>query len=115
VIEQEPGSASLIMIHQFVKLLAGFSVVGKKPEGSKEVRAEALAAQVEHGFVYIFNDGQNNAWINPMLDEYEQFPGGKFMDQVDAGSGAFGELTFTSSRTGCISRANGMHIGYKPR
>ena len=60
---------------------------------SKEVRAEPFAAQIQGGNVYLIA----GPWHREYLDELEQFPRGKFRDQVDASTGAFNRLVGGSS------------------
>jgi predicted phage terminase large subunit-like protein len=56
--------------------------------GSKEVRAEPFAAQVQGGNVSTVA----GIWQADLLDEMQSFPNGKYRDQVDACSGAFNRL-----------------------
>ena len=56
--------------------------------GSKEARAEPYAAQVQGGQVSLVA----GAWNRAFLEEHEQFPFGKYKDQVDATAGAFNKL-----------------------
>ena len=70
-----------------------FRVSADKVTGSKEVRAEPYAAQVQGGNVAIVAGD----WNRGFLDEHEQFPAGRRKDQVDASAGAFNKLT-TGSR-----------------
>ena len=67
---------------------AGYKVFADKVTGSKEVRAEPFAAQVQGGNVWLIA----GPWQPQYLDELEQFPSGKFRDQVDASTGAFNRL-----------------------
>ena len=56
--------------------------------GSKEVRADPFAAQVQGGNVKLVAGDGHYAF----LDELESFPSGKYRDQTDAASGAFNRL-----------------------
>jgi predicted phage terminase large subunit-like protein len=87
-VEQEPGSAGKESAENTICNLAGYTVFADKVTGSKEVRAEPFAAQVQGGNVYLLA-GQ---WHREYLGELEQFPSGKFRDQVDASTGAFNRL-----------------------
>jgi predicted phage terminase large subunit-like protein len=69
-------------------MLAGYRAFADRVTGSKEVRAEPFAAQVQGGNVYLVG----GAWHADFLDEMESFPSGKYKDQVDAASGAFARL-----------------------
>ena len=66
--------------------------------GSKEVRAEPFAAQVEHGNVSILRA----AWTKPFIDEARLFPNGKYKDQIDAAGGAFNKLTVGARTDGLL-------------
>jgi predicted phage terminase large subunit-like protein len=70
-------------------------VYADKVTGSKEVRAEPFAAQVQGGSVYLVAGD----WHYAYLDELESFPAGKWKDQVDASSGAFMRLTGSPGST----------------
>lgn len=87
-IEQEPGSGGLYQVNAYVRLLAGYSVRGDKPSGSKTTRADGLAAQAEAGNVRLVR----GPWNNEYIDELCAFPTGVHDDQVDATSGAFNKL-----------------------
>lgn len=88
--EQEPGSAGVEQFQNTTRTLAGFAVKADRVTGSKESRAEVLAAQMEAGNVYIYApDDGDNKWIGELLDELESFPKGKRKDRVDSVTGAY--------------------------
>jgi predicted phage terminase large subunit-like protein len=87
-VEQEPGSGGKESAEATIRNLAGYKVFADKVTGSKEVRAEPLAAQVQGGNVHLIA----GLWQIDLLDEMESFPSGKYRDQVDACSGAFNRL-----------------------
>ena len=90
-VEQEPGSGGKESAEASVRMLAGFSVEAdrvSKSSGSKEVRADPFAAQWQAGNVRLVAAPWNRSYI----DEHEQFPSGKYKDQVDASSGAFNKI-----------------------
>jgi predicted phage terminase large subunit-like protein len=87
-IEQEPGSGGKESAEGTVRRLKGFDAQMDKVTGAKEVRAEPYAAQVQAGNVSLVA----GAWNRPFLEEHEQYPMGKYMDQVDATAGAFNKL-----------------------
>lgn len=60
-----------------------------KVTGSKEVRAEPFAAQVQAGNVWL----HAGPYVQDLLDEFETFPNGAHDDQVDAAAMAFARLT----------------------
>jgi predicted phage terminase large subunit-like protein len=92
-VEQEPGSGGKESAESTIRNLAGFKVYADKVTGSKEIRAEPFAAQVQGGNVSLMA----GAWVNELLDEMESFPSGKYRDQVDACSGAFNRLALGPS------------------
>lgn len=57
------------------------------PQGNKEARAEPFEFYASNNMVILVKGAWNKGWLDEMLD----FPG-VFTDQVDATSGAFGEL-----------------------
>jgi predicted phage terminase large subunit-like protein len=88
-IEQEPGSGGKESAERTVAMLAGFPCYIDKVTGSKEIRAEPYAAQVQAGHVLLVGRGQ---WKQEFIDEHEVFPTGKYKDQVDAAAGAFNKI-----------------------
>lgn len=88
-VEQEPGSGGKESAERTVALLAGYVCRMDKVTGSKELRAEPYAAQVEGRNVYLVAAD----WNKGFMDEHEVFPSGKSKDQVDAASGACAKLT----------------------
>jgi predicted phage terminase large subunit-like protein len=88
-VEQEPGSGGKESAEATIRNLAGYRVFADRVTGSKEVRAEPFAAQVQGGNVYLVA----GSWIPDFLEEMENFPAGRYKDQVDAASGAFARLT----------------------
>ena len=75
-------------------LLAGFRVVASPETGSKQTRAEPVAAQVSAGAVSVVRAGWNRA----LLDELRDFPAGRKDDQVDALSRALAMLADAPAR-----------------
>lgn len=82
---QDPGQAGKAQIRTLVKLLAGATVKWSTETGSKEQRADPLAAQAEVGNVKLLR----GSWNDDFLAEAELFPNSKFKDQIDAASRAF--------------------------
>jgi len=91
-VEQEPGSGGKESAETSVRNLAGFNVFVDKVTGAKEIRAEPFAAQVQNGNVWLVA----GTWVQAFWDECESWPDSKFLDQVDACSGAFNKLTLGS-------------------
>ena len=90
--EQEPGSSGKnIISHHRRNILSEFIFRGDKVDkktGGKVKRASPFASQAEAGNVLLLN----GYWVSDFLDEIEMFPDGKFLDQVDASSGAYSKL-----------------------
>ncbi len=86
---QDPGQAGKEQAQSYVKMLAGYDVVTRPESGSKESRAEPMAAQWQQGFF----DVMEGEWNEEYFNQLESFPESKFKDMVDAGSSAFGEIT----------------------
>jgi predicted phage terminase large subunit-like protein len=92
-IEQEPGSGGKESAEHTIRNLAGYRVYPDKVTGSKKVRAEPFAAQVQNGNVWLVA----GHWVHNFLDECEAWPNAKFKDQVDAAAGAFNKLVASTS------------------
>lgn len=90
---QDPGQAGKEQAQSYVNMLAGYDVVIKPESGSKESRAEPMAAQWQNGFF----DVMEGEWNESYFDQLESFPESKFKDMVDGGSSAFNELTLGMS------------------
>lgn len=85
---QDPGQAGKEQAQSYIKLLSGFDVCAKPESGSKEARAEPVAAQWQAGnFDVVAGD-----WNEAYFSQLESFPMSKFKDMVDATSSAFSEL-----------------------
>lgn len=87
-VEREPGSGGKESAENTVRNLRGFVADWDLVTGSKEVRAEPYAAQVQAGNVSLVEA----EWNRDYLNELELFPNGKYKDQVDASGGAFNKL-----------------------
>lgn len=83
-VEQEPGSGGKESAERTIANLRGFVVKADKVTGSKEMRAEPYAAQVQGGNVRLVAA----EWNRDFIDEHENFPTGRYRDQVDAAGGA---------------------------
>lgn len=88
VIPQDPGQAGKGQVQDITSDLAGYVVKSERQTGSKELRAEPFASQVEAGNVDIVEGPWNKAFLNEM----RFFPRGAYKDQVDAASSAFNYL-----------------------
>jgi predicted phage terminase large subunit-like protein len=87
-IEEDPGAAGVIVSHHFANLLQDYALLTPKKTDNKIAAASPLSAQAEKGKVCLVRGKWNEAFI----DEAENFPDGKFKDQVDAVAGAFNTL-----------------------
>ncbi len=98
-IPEDPGAGGKAWKDVLVKALAGYSVKAVRPTGDKATRAAPLASQAEAGNVRILVTGNpdQDAWVQPFLDELAMFPAGAHDDQVDAVADAFNELALGSS------------------
>jgi predicted phage terminase large subunit-like protein len=86
--EQEPGSGGKESAESSIRRFKKFSAFADKVTGEKEVRAEPYAAAVQNGLVSLLAA----KWNREFLDEHEQFPVGRYKDQVDAVAGAYNKL-----------------------
>lgn len=85
---KDPGQAGKEQAESYIKFLAGFNVVTVAETGSKEARAEPMAAQWQAGNF----DVLTGPWNEEYLQQLENFPDSKFKDMVDASANAFTEL-----------------------
>jgi predicted phage terminase large subunit-like protein len=100
---QDPGQAGKSQVQYLVGKLAGYNVKASPESGSKVTRAEPLAAQAEVGNLILLKA----PWNEKFVEEFCVFPGGDFMDQVDATSRAFARLL--SARVGGTKRIRGLY------
>jgi predicted phage terminase large subunit-like protein len=88
--EQEPGSSGVNVIDHYRRsVLPGYTLLARRPTGSKEARANPFSSMCEAGNVKILEAPWNSEW----LEELEAFPEGGHDDQVDSAVGAFEILT----------------------
>lgn len=85
---QDPGQAGKEQAQSYVRFLAGFDVTVVLETGSKELRAEPMAAQWQAGNF----DLVAGPWNEEYLLQLENFPTGRFKDMVDASANAFTEI-----------------------
>jgi predicted phage terminase large subunit-like protein len=105
-LSQDPGQAGKGQVQQQVRMLAGYTVKAAPETGSKEVRAEAFAAQCEAGNVSLVK----GLWVPAFLDEIEVFPFGSHDDQVDTAANAFNELALGSDMYAFIQSLNAQAL-----
>jgi predicted phage terminase large subunit-like protein len=109
-IPQDPGQAGKAQARDFTVRLAGYRVRIEPQSGSKETRAEPLAAQVEAGNVDIVEGD----WNRDFIEELRHFPRGVYKDQADAASSGFNAVAPKRQRkTGLF--VIGDHVGNKAR
>lgn len=85
---QDPGQAGKEQAQSYIKFLSGFNVTTVAETGSKESRAEPMAAQWQAGnFDLMYGD-----WNDAFLFQLENFPDSKFKDMVDAAANGFAEI-----------------------
>lgn len=85
---KDPGQAGKEQAESYIKMLSGYLVKALPESGSKESRAEPLAAQWQAGNVEVLIADWNEMYFNQL----ESFPESKFKDMVDASSSAFIEI-----------------------
>lgn len=95
---QDPGQAGKVQKQDMIAMLAGYVVHAEPETGDKVTRAEPFSSQCEAGNVFLVKGDWNESY----LDELCLFPGGSFKDQVDASSGAFGQLVGKAKRYGML-------------
>lgn len=88
---QDPGQAGKAQRSYLASRLAGYVARFSPETGTKELRAEPLAAQAQAGNVSIVRA----SWTDALLDELESFPVGRMKDRVDGSSRAFAALIQT--------------------
>lgn len=85
---KDPGQAGKEQADSYIKFLSEFDVTTVAETGSKEARAEPMAAQWQAGnFDIMIGD-----WNEEYLLQLENFPSGKFKDMVDASANGFAEI-----------------------
>lgn len=88
--EQEPGSAGKTVVNTRARtIFNGYNFKGVPSTGNKIHRAEPVSAAACNGLIKLVR----GSWNNEFLSELEGFPERAHDDQVDALSGAFGELS----------------------
>jgi len=103
-IEQEPGAGGKTLLDYYTRQLAGYIIRPDKPASDKVTRSQPLSSQAEAGNVDIVN----GPWVGDFLDEMEAFPAAAHDDQVDATSGAFGQLVIPGSYSNWAEAAQRM-------
>lgn len=92
---QDPGQAGKSQVDQYIKALAGFTVLAEPETGDKLTRFGPFSTQAEHGNVKIVRGPWNAAYIS----ELEAFPSkGVKDDQVDGTSGGYRRLISGAGR-----------------
>ena len=86
---QDPGQAGKAQAESFALMLAGYDFSIQLESGSKQTRAEPMAALWQQGFFDIMAGEWNESYLNQL----KSFPESKYKDMVDAGSSAFNEIT----------------------
>lgn len=85
---KDPGQAGKEQAESYIKFLAGFDVTTVAETGSKEARAEPMAAQWQAGNFDILY----GPWNEEYLLQLENFPDSTFKDMVDASANGFAEI-----------------------
>lgn len=87
-IPQDPGAAGKVLKYSFMDILHGYPVHFSPESGDKQTRALPIATQIEGGNVYMCKGDWNGAF----RDELITFPVGKWSDQIDSLTRAYGKL-----------------------
>ncbi len=99
-IEQERAGAGKSQVEDYKRMLLGWVVDGRRPEGSKESRAAPFASQQQVGNVYLVRGEWNKAYV----EEHRAFPKSKHDDQCLTGdtlvSTPSGDVAISSVRRG---------------
>ena len=83
-VEQEGGSGGKESAENTIRMLVGFAAFSETVSGDKMTRAQPFIAQVMNKNVFLMVAPWNQAYV----DEWVAIPNGRYMDQVDASSGA---------------------------
>jgi len=94
-IPQDPGQAGVGQVKALTRMLSGYSVKAERPSGSKEVRADSFASQVNAGNIYLVRGD----WNKQFIEELRAFPLGSHDDVVDAASDAFTEVALGTNKS----------------
>lgn len=106
VIEQEPGSSGKSLINHYTNnVLTGWTVsafpVGN--EGGKVAKAQPFLGAAEAGRIKILK----GHWNAKFMDEFADFPGGDYDDQVDVAAVGYMTLRGVQKLTASWGRADG--------
>lgn len=89
VVEQEPGSGGKDSAQETLRYLRGYRADAEPASGDKFIRADPFAGAAKNGDVYVLV----KPWTEAYLAEMEVAgPGAKYLDQMDASSGAYNRL-----------------------
>lgn len=90
--EREPGASGKEVAEYLVRMVRAEGLQGNEEPapGAKFWRADPLSGAVQSGLIRV----QRAAWTGDYLDEMEKAsPGARYLDQMDASSGAFNKLS----------------------
>lgn len=93
VSQQDPGSAGVMEANRFVSMLNSYIVYTRVISKDKITRAKPVSAQAEAGNIMVLR----GPWNEEFFAEIENFPESGHDDQVDVFSGAYNELTSSTS------------------
>jgi predicted phage terminase large subunit-like protein len=91
---QDPGQAGKAQVQYLVRQLPGYHVVIVPARTDLLTASRPLASQAEVGNVRLVR----GPWNESFLQEHQDFPGGRFDDQVAGSTGSFGVLSTPVSR-----------------
>lgn len=93
-VPEDPGSGGKDAVEYVKEKLKGFTVIARKPTGSKEDRARPMSDTVNSGMMSIGSEAHlddDDKWHKQLKTEFRNFPLSEHDDIVDSGSDAYNE------------------------
>lgn len=107
--DTQSGKAAI----QEMKRETNLTIIGVKPDGTKEARADAVSPIFESGRVYLPEEA---AWVGDFIEEHVAFPTGTHDDQVDTTAYALHRLALgTPSALAFLEQTNAVARALPPK
>lgn len=107
-VEQEPGSSGKALVHHYkTTVLPEYTVTEVPATDGKVTRAQPMLAAAEAGHVKLLK----GAWNEKFIDEFGEFPGGSYDDQVDNASIAYTKMSGKTSYRASWGRTDVASVG----